>query len=98
MERLSFMHEEGLLYTYVCTCTHLYVLFSVHVKATLSLSCSGDHLVFISLFQGAIIIEDIFVEGNAYRDGRLLPGDHILEVTRHPQGSRAYVHSIVICD
>ena len=30
--------------------------------------------------QGGFIIEDIFVEGNAYRDGRLSIGDRILAI------------------
>lgn len=30
--------------------------------------------------QGVIIIDDIFPEGNAYRDGRLCIGDRILEI------------------
>ena len=30
--------------------------------------------------QGGLVIEEIFVEGNAYRDGRLCPGDHIIAI------------------
>lgn len=30
--------------------------------------------------QGGLIIEEIFDEGNAYRDGRLCPGDRIIAV------------------
>lgn len=33
------------------------------------------------IFQGAIIIHEVYAEGAAARDGRLLAGDQILEVS-----------------
>ena len=32
------------------------------------------------MLQGGLVIEEIFAEGNAYRDGRLCPGDRIIAV------------------
>ena len=34
----------------------------------------------LNSLKGGLIIEEIFLEGNAYRDGRLYPGDRIVAV------------------
>lgn len=42
-----------------------------------------------------IIIDDIFVEGNAHRDGRLCIGDRILEINGEDYASRTLAEAML---
>ena len=64
-------------YIVVISCVHPYHQYT-YLMFSLTLSYTHTHTH--THTQGGLIIDDIFPEGNAYRDARLCIGDRIIEI------------------